>query len=128
MRKDLKDFDNLTFVKAFFNKDEYVKISKFIYETLDDEIDSQIFVEDSIVKELKKSDILKSRNYETGYHYEGSDDPNGVEKTYDFNGSQIYLVHNCKGYFQVSYFASTGIKYTHYKMGMKQVVIICSAK
>lgn len=36
----------------------------------------------------------------------------------------IFLVGNCTGYMQVSYFHREDIEYTHYLQGMKQIIVI----
>lgn len=107
-------------------KDEFNQLSDFIYEELKIDMDSQIFIENSIVETLEKNDLLRRQNYLKGFHYGYHDDMFGGEEPFDFTDEKgkIFLVRNCTGYMQVSYFQRKDVKYTHYLQGMKKIIVI----
>lgn len=117
---------NVSICEKFLRKDEFNELSEFIYETLKECMNSQIFIECSIVETLVKNDLLYRKNYMKYFHYGNNDDMFSGEQTFDFVGSKgtIFLVDNSKGYMQVSYFNREDIEYTHYMQGMQQIVFI----
>ena len=119
---------NVSICEKFLSKDELSTISTIICDTLKECINSQIFIELSLVEALKKSGLLCRRNYMKGFHYGDNNDMFYGEQPFKFVNSDciIFLVSNSKGYMQVSEFRTKGksINYTHYIQGISNVVFI----
>ena len=119
----IKEGRTITTNENFLKKEEFDKLSTLIYGVLKDCIDSQIFIENSIIEKMIDDNIILQQNYAKGFHYGGGDMLQG-ESTYDFKDrkSRIDLMSNCKGYKQVVLFRRVDMDYQHYLQGIKQVV------
>lgn len=121
---------NVSIYEKPLERNEYNKLSELIHEILKDCINSQIFIENSIVGMLQRNGLLYRVNYAKNFHYGYSDDMFNGEQPFDFAGNNgtIFLVANCKGYMQVSYFRRKDISYVHYMHGIQQIVFIYENK
>lgn len=119
---------NFSICEKFLNTDELSTIPTIICDTLKECINSQIFIEYSLVVALQKNGLLRRENYMKGFHYGNDDDMFSGEQPFDFVGCDcvVFLVFNCTNYMQVSYFTNKDktIKYTHYLQGANNIVFI----
>ena len=92
--------------------------------------DSQIYISDRLFDEIMrkcKKFCIWAEDVYSGFLYN-----DGIEKAFLFYSpnsksnitSQMNFVSNCKEFKQLTYFASEGIRYTHFLNGIKKIVII----
>ena len=117
---------NVSICEKILKNRDFDELSNFIYDTLKECMDSQIFIVNSIVSTLKSNDLLYKKNYTKGFHYEHDNNMFSRERPFDFVGGKcsIFFLDNCEGYMQVSYFHKEDIEYVNYIHGMRQIVFI----
>ena len=119
---------NVSICEKFLSKNELNTISTIICDTLKECINSQIFIEYSLVKALQENGLLCRKNYMKGFHYGSDDDMFSGEQPFNFVDCDyiVFLVNNCTDYMQVSYFNNEErtLKYVHYLQSASNIVFI----
>ena len=106
------------------------KLPYIFKNTLSECKDTQVYIEEKlyneIIRKIKKFCIWTEEVY-SGFLYN-----DGIEKAFLFYSnnakskiiSQMNFVSNCKDFKQLTYFASDGIRYTHFLSGINKILII----
>lgn len=115
--------------------DHAEKIFDIIGETLSNNINTQIFVANAILTELTVNNVehhVFHPNYSKTFHYQHDEDNFGGEDWYmltegrgcDPEIARASFIGNCKGYRQLVQFANSKLEYTHYLVGIEQILFI----
>ena len=121
--------------KAYVARKNPAEIFSIIENILSTNLNTQIFIDNTIYEELKKngSDYnVYAHNYLKGSHYESDDFFRGEQwlalSEGDYFDSVIAkgsFVSNCNDYMQLVEFNSSKVKnYTHYLTGFNQLLLI----
>ena len=133
MNKKSAKTRSLSITEITIDKEELKNLGEIIYNLLKKSKSCQIYLAVDVYMSLQKNDILIPQNYIKGFHYNGSDDMFGVERTYDIRDyegtefAEMFFASNTDDYEQVTYFRKGNLEYTHYLEKMKKIYIILFA-
>lgn len=125
----------MQFIENSVKLDHAEKIFDIINQTLSDNINTQVFVANPILTELTKNNLehhVFQPNYSKTFHYYHDDDNFGGEEWYELTEgrgcdqaiARASFIGNCKGYQQLVEFHNDKLEYTHFLVGIEQILFI----
>ena len=128
--------DKVAIKEISLNVKEVKRIVDIIYKELKHCIDTQIFIDQLFLDEIKlykhKNRIFKHNYIDSECHYRNDEEMKFALHKEGCQTSEIiariHLVSNCSGYLQVSLFFRDDVKYRHHLQGLKQILFIHAKK
>lgn len=121
---------NVSLKQIYLSIQNLKQLPIIVLRELEKNFSTQIFIDDNLYNELSKNS--KKYCFWDERVYGGFQYNDGIENAFLFYSSketlefivQMNFVNSCEGFRQITYFATKGIRYTHFLTGMENILVI----